>query len=1113
MTNINGINKMVVGSTEWENIHKKLGDVNNSKIDDDEVLFETMQYYEVSNRSDGWSAAAQELSIEELIEKWKEFDAEDTSFAKDFDEFDAYMRNYKPDEPPAPEDEDIIRPYIPKPLTPEQEARMEEFDRMRAEDSHANLDKEGDYELLYEYVCRREGTSFLYPSDYNADGTVNEKGQAKIDEMVAKLAEIDKGDNDIGDILEEFLKVYNEEPDAYETVDSALPAGLKAEVADVKAGESKEITIGNNVYLITNNGADGNKLSYEVKTNDKGEQYLEMNGNNWRIHDISGKLQNDKIQVNGEGNELDLAMGDDIAYLVGNDNRALMGDGDDKVYIEGNNVFSDLWRGDDELFNINSDNTMAVGFTGDDKMYIKGDNVKVSGENHDGVDGIYKDGEIQDKEFETTLEKPDWFPGPDEPEPGPDPGPGVVEEDGPVDIEIDGITYRVYKKTSRNNPTDVLTYYKADDGRTVFEANGWDITVVSEDNTTGDGKYADVVIKGDRISFHGSKSEDAIEVQGNDNNIYGDYSHTEGGDDDITISSGSNNYIYGEVGNDNVTTKTEGNFFNEAILDVETANGQEQDLTPPQKPSAWKTVENPNKSQLAQMEAARQAFGLPKNAAFKKVQQNGSTMGMSYNSQAYLTKTNADGTIASVTKKDDGVTLAKVEFTYKNGKVATTTTTDYQNNTITVVDAEGNKTVTKYDDVKATNKQPISTVTTAPDGTVKDNQVVDKKNNTITTTAPDGSSTVVKYDDVTSKTGKPISAETKDAKGNVTATTTYDYDKDIETTTNADGSKTVTLYDDLTVPTSIQEIKTYDKAGKLTSTTTYKNGKEDMKMPTGNVMTVKAFFEKVDVNKDGKITEAELKELYNKTNDPTLKGILSNFTDGNAMTFAYELAATNGSGRKAYAKDKVLTLADATKMISENGNITSNKIADLQTKAAYASLVGYELGNSWYVNRSDGNGQMTTQNPAYALTNKEGKEYDDMTMVLLNAAGGNSVNRDDLAQFGIKTAEDYNNKELFNQLRAGADILSAVGFQVDGWNFKALTAQQVLNAYNKTTDENVKKACLATGLITVGTDNIARVANGKTNVSKFEGNVRDFYKTVLVDIVGYANIKKPEKNK
>ena len=197
-------------------------------------------------------------------------------------------------------------------------------------------------------------------------------------------------------------------------------------------------------------------------------------------------------------------------------------------------------------------------------------------------------------------------------------------------------------------------------------------------------------------------------------------------------------------------------------------------------------------------------------------------------------------------------------------------------------------------------------------------------------------------------------------------------------------------------------------------------------------------------------------------------------------------------------------------MISEDGNITSNKIADLQTKAAYASLVGYELDNSWYVNRKD-SGVMTTQNPAYALTNKEGKEYDDMTMVLLNAAGGNSVNRDDLAQFGIKTAEDYNNKELFNQLRAGADILSAVGFQVNGWNFKSLTAQQVLEAYNKTTDENVKKACLATGLITAGTDNIARVANGKTNASKFEGNVRDFYKKVLTDIVGYTKLPKTEK--
>ena len=1105
---INNIPKMIVGSQDWQTIHTKMGEVQNSQIDDDELLFKTMQYYEVSNRSDNWSAEAQELSIEELIEKWKEFDKDNTSFAKDFDDFDAYMVSYKSEEPPV--EEDIIRPYIPKPLTPEQEARMHEFDKMRAEDSHANLDKEGDYELLLEYVRQREGTSFLYPSDYNADGTVNDKGKAKEAEMIAKLAEIDKGDNDIGDILEEFLKAYDVEEPTGAAQNGELPDGLKAEVADVKAGESKEITIGDNVYLITNNGADGNKLSYEVKTNKQGDKYLEMNGDNWRIQDISGKLQDDLIQMNGEGNELDLGLGDDIAYLVGNNNRALMGDGDDKVYIEGDNVFTDLWRGDDQLFNINSNNTMGVGFTGDDEMYIKGDNVTVSGENNTAVgDGIYKDGEIKDHEIENTLTKPDWFPGPDEPgddDPTKD-NPGIVD-DGPKDIEIDGITYRVYKKTSRNEPTDVLKYYKADDGRTVFESNGWDITVVSEDNTTGDGKYADVVVTGDRNSFHGSLSEDAIEIQGNDNNIYGDYSHTQGGDDVITVESGTNNFIYGEVGSDTVITKAEGNFFNEAILDVEKANGEEQDLTPPQKESAWKTVTEPNESQLAQMQAARDAFDLPDDATFKKVQQNGSTMGMSYNSQAYLSKTNADGTIASVTKKDNGVTLAKVEFTYKDGKVATTTTTDYENNTITVVDAEGNKTVTKYEDVKAQNKQPISQVTTSPDGTVLDNQVIDKENNTITVTTSDGSQTVIKYDDVMN--GKPISSESKDAKGNVIQTETFDYDKDISTITKADGSKFVTLYDDLNVPSSIQETKSYDKDGKLVETTTYKRGKEDMKFPEGNVMSLSDFFNLVDLDKDSVITEAEIKKMYNKTNDPVLKGILNNFTDGNSVTFAYKLAAT-GTGEAAYKNDKVLSLSDATAMISDGKNITSAKIAQLQTNAAYASLVGYELNNSWYVNGNDADGTMDIGNPAYALTNKEGTEYDDMTMVLLNAAGGRSVNRDDLAKFEIKTVEDYNNKELFTQLRQGADLVSAVGFKVSGWNVSSPTAREVLATYEKATDENVKKACIATGLIEVGSDGVARVANGKTADSKLDGDVRDFYKKVLADIVGYEKLPKTQK--
>lgn len=1101
---INNIQKMIVGSDEWKAIHSQLGDTSNSQINDDETLFNTMQYYELSNRSDSWSTEAQNLDVKELIEIWKELDAEDTTFAEDFDKFDAFMTTYKKDEPV---EEDIIRPYIPQPLTPEQEQRMHEFDEMRANDVHAKLDKEGDYELLLEYARQREGTSFLYPSDYNADGTVNDKGKAKEADMIAKLAELDKADNDLGDVLEDFLKAYNVEEPTGAAENGELPDGLK-DVLTSKAGDAQELLIGDNKYLVTNKGADGNTLAYEVKTNKQGEKYIEMNGSDWRIQDISGKLQDDKIQINGENVELDLGLGDDIAYLVGNDNRALMGDGDDKVYIEGDNAFTDLWRGDDQLFNINSDNTLGVGFTGDDELYIKGDNVVVSGENNTAVgDGIYKDGAITDHEIENTLEKPDWFPGPDEP------NGGETEED--TDIEFDGIKYRVYKKTgSSAEPTQKLVYYKAEDGRTVFESNGWNITVVSEDNTTGDGKYTDVVIKGDRNSFFGSNSEDAIEIQGTDNNIHGDTSHTNGGDDDITITTGTGNYIYGETGSDEVTTKVEGNFFNEAILDVEKANGEIQDLTPPEKPSAWQPVTEPNDSQKAQMEATIKAFDLPAETTFKKVQQNGSTMGMSYNSQAYLSKTNADGTLASITKKDDGKTLAKIEYTYdNNGNVASTKMIDYVKNTITTTDAEGNKTVKEYDDVTVKNPIENSTTTTKPDGTVAENVKVDKENNTITTTNEDGSVQVDKYDDVTSNTKKPISSELKDVDGNVVSTTTYDFDKDVAETVNADGTKSIAQYDDLSVPTTLQTIETFDKDGNSVKLDTYKNGKLDMSMPKGEIMKAEEFFNEINLNGDTVLTADEIKKLYNNTDKPLVKGILSNFTDGFEMTFAYELAAT-GSGRKAYAKDKTLTLNDIKKMISdEKGNITSAKLDKLQTDAAYASLVGYELNNTWYYGKKNNDGTMSAENPAYALTNENGKKYDDMTMVLLNAAGGSSVNRQDLAEFGITTKEDYENKELFNDLREGADIMAAVGFKTNGWKFASLTAQQVLDAYNKATDDKVKQACLKTGLITVGTDGLARVAQGKSSTSKFEGDVRELYKSVLVDIVGYTNIKKEEEEK
>ena len=683
----------------------------------------------------------------------------------------------------------------------------------------------------------------------------------------------------------------------------------------------------------------------------------------------------------------------------------------------------------------------------------------------------------------------------------------VIDEDGPVDIEIDGIKYRVYKKFgSSAQPTSSLTYYKAEDGRTIFEANGWNITVVSEDNTTGDGKYTDVVVKGNRNTFFGSNSEDSIEIQGDNNDVHGDINHKKGGDDNVTITSGKGNYVYGESGSDEVTTKTDGNFFNAAILDVEVANGEIQDLTPPEKPSNWKDVTAPNASQNAQMAEVKKAFGLPDNATFKKVQQNGSTMGLSYNSQAYLSTTDANGKIKTLTKKDDGVTLAKVEYTYDSaGKVASTKMIDYQNNTITITDAKGNKTTTKYDNVKLVNPTAISSTIVNADGT-KTETTIDKENNTKTTKNADGTTTVETF----GENNKVQKSETKDKDGKVTETKTYDYENDTVTTVKADGSKVILTYDDVTVKSSIQSEHAYDKDGNLTSTTAYKNQKVDMTFPEGDIMTVKDFFKQVDINKDNKLTEDEIKTLYNKTTDPVIKGILSNFTDGNGVTFAFKLAAT-GSGLKAYESDSTMSLDDATAMISNNGTITSAKISELQAKAAYASLVGYEEDNSWYVNKSENKGAMTTANPAYSLTNENGTKYDDLTMVLLNSQDGNSINRKDLEDYGFKTAADFQNKELFKQLRTGADILAAIGFETSGWGFKDINAEDILKAYNGTNDENVKRACILTGLIEVDNDGIARVANGKTNESKFDGNVRDFYRKVLIEIVGYANLKKPEE--
>lgn len=1092
MTNINGINKMAWGSADWKQIHEMTSDFNASKIDDDETLFKTMQYYEVSNRSDSWSADAQNLDVEDLIKLWKEFDKDDTSFAQDFDDFDAYLSSYKKPEPDPPVEEDIIRPYIPGDVTPEQKQRMEEFDKMRANDVHAKLDKEGDYETLLEYVRQREGTSFLYPSDYNADGTVNDKGKAKEAEMIAKLEELDKADNALGDVLEAFLEAYNVEEPTGASVNGELP-DVKDVLKDLAAGASTELVIGDNKYLVTNNGADGNELAYEVKTNEKGQKYIDMTGDNWRIQDISGQLQDDLIQMNGQGNELDLGLGDDIAYLVGNDNRALMGDGDDKVYIEGDNAFTDLWRGDDKMFNINSDNTMGVGFTGDDEFYLKGENVLVSGETNTAIgDGMYEDGTITDHEIENELTRPEWFPK-DEPPVDPPVDPPVEPEkivvDDDVIIEIDGIKYEVYRKFGTES-TENLTYYKAEDGRTVFESNGWNVTVISEMNTTGDEKYADVVVIGNGNSFFGSNGNDSIEIQGDNNRVHGDTSDVNGGNDNVVITAGTKNYVYGESGEDTVSSATEGNIFNNAILDVEKVNGEIQDLTPTQKPSSWQPVTEPTEAQTAQMTQAKEAFGLPADATVSGVKQNGSFMGMTIDGKAYISQTNADGKVDNIVQKQGDEVLAKVEYDY-SAKGTTTTMLDYVKNMKTVTNPGGTKTETVYEDIDANPPVTVSQTVYDKDGNQTKNSVVDKANNTVTTKTGD-KTYVTTYDDVASTDKKATKQVVYDASGKVINTKTYDYEKNTITQENADGTKVVNTYDNVKNTATRKTATVYNAEGKETCTNTYKDGQVDMKFPVGNVMSLDDFYKAVDVNKDSKLTATEIMTLYNKTNDPTLKGVLSNFTNGYEMTFAFELACT-GTGRNEYGKgDKTIDKGDAADigMIAKDGIITSDSIKALQANAAYAALVGYEVGNQWYVNGNNNDGVMTTQNPAYALTDDGGKTYNPLVMAFLNEAGGNSINREDLAKFGITTAADFQNDKLFDTIRAASDMVGALGAKPNANKPNAtvlpVTAQGILDTYNATEDANLKKLCLESGAIEVGTDGVARVKDGMTNTSQVD---------------------------
>lgn len=1116
MTNINGIPKMVVGSKDYELIQKMMGEKEGSKINDEETLFKTMQYYEMTNCSDNWSSDAQNLSIEELIKLWQEFDQEDTSFAADFDTFDAYLANYTKDEPDVPgTNPDPIRPYEPNPgLTDDQKERLKDFDEMRANDVHAKLDQEGDYELLLEYIRQREGSTLLPESHYDIGGSLNNEGKAKEAEMIAKLQELDTEDNTLGTVMEEFLNFFGIKEVSGSATNQLGDA--KEVINDITSGSKKEVNIGGNKYMITNNGADGNELTYEVKTNEKGEKYIAMVGNDWRIQDISGELQADYIQMTGSRNELDMAMGDDIVHLFGDDNRALMGNGNDKVYIQGNNNFTDLWRGDDEMFNIDSNNTTGLGFTGDDNFYVKGDNVTVNGESNTEVgDGLYEDGIITDYDIENTLTKPEWFPE-DEPVPS---DKNETSEDGI--IEFNGIKYEVYKKFG-TEATNSIVYYKAEDGRTVFEADGWNITVIGSMNDTGDKNYANVVIQGNRNSYFGSNDQDIIEIRGDKNNVHGDTSDTMGSDDKIYINSGTGNYIYGEAGIDEVNTDVEGNFFNKAIIDIESVNNTPVENKPQEPTSSWVAVTEPTEQQTAQIDFVKDAFGLSADSEIKGLKQNGSFLGMTIDGVAYVAQTNEDGTTKAITQKSSTETLSKIEFTYNNGEVDKTTTTDYKANSKTVENADGSKVVTVYDDVAAKNPKIISQTTYDKDGNVISDSDSDVGNNTITEIDEEGNKTDTIYDDITSDNRKPISQVKTDSAGNVIYNKEYNYDENFTITTNADGTSLISRFTNLEKGEyTIQSTEYYDEDGNLTNTETYKNGEVDMNFVEGNIMSVDDFFKAADTDKDGEIKQEEIIKLYNETKDPVLKALLSNFTDGTDVTFAFKVAATTTGSKDFNQGNQGITINTRDiNMIAENGQITSSKLTQLQTNAAYAELVGYELNNAWDVYLNDDDGTMTTLHPAYALTDNDGVNYHQYTMGLLNAAGGNSINRADLAKFGITTTEDFKNKELFNKLREASDLVEEIDKldnNVVTNDFGAtlnltgsITAQNVLDMYNscvsgenkdKDFAEKMKKLCLESGLIVVEND-VARLADGTNEQTKVKA--RDLYKVALA-AVEYPN--------
>ena len=381
------------------------------------------------------------------------------------------------------------------------------------------------------------------------------------------------------------------------------------EIKFTSDNETKTINIGGIEYTIKNLvdrfGFYNNKekaftYGYNPATGEVvfGGCYFDITGESGKEHNISlygsnNKLQtgtkNDTINIYGDANEIHAGSGDDtiihnskltntIYGEDGNDTIELNGrcgalvsggNGDDEITIRGraekvygdagNDIYHILssnivvtdTEGSNEFDIEGSDNSITAGF-GNDSFTISGDNNTVRGSGGDDYYVILGDGNTIDGgtglNYYVDLGNSNTFTNV-----SPDPNSNTiifVAKNQTEEIMLDGKRY-VFKNTNHDDssPASNKVSYSYNPNTGELLIIGSDITLECEED-----------------------EENNIKLMGDNNIIQGGNQN-----DTITVESGSNNYIYGNAGNDKIIMNTEnnhlyGNTGNDTI-EVNASNG------------------------------------------------------------------------------------------------------------------------------------------------------------------------------------------------------------------------------------------------------------------------------------------------------------------------------------------------------------------------------------------------------------------------------------------------------------------------------------------------------------------------------------------------------------